>query len=158
MHTNRKPHNHETTKHSDIASHHRRHHARRCAHRRCADRQSRHQRVCWMDVVLCSVSGTGLAHACSLCTSDSIDRQTVNTTRPNHAPDLRAVAGRNGKGDGIIMDIQPDILDNVPVSAFLSLFVLTTNKCGSALRHTPARNPRLEKADTLGLNIASHTD
>jgi hypothetical protein len=56
------------------------------------------------------------------------------------------------------MDIQPDVDNNFPVSAFLSGLRVMTNHGGSALRPTPARNPRSRKADTLSSLIASHSD
>ena len=92
---------------------------------------------------------------------------------PSH---LGRVAGRDGEGDGFVVDVQPDVqraarrrgvlrLDRsvrefirVHVSAFLSGLSLTTNHGGSALRPTPARNPRSRKADTLTRFIASHSD
>ena len=74
------------------------------------------------------------------------------------APHFGGITGREGNGDGVIVDIQSDVVDNVPVSAFLSLFWLTAKQCGSALRHTPGRNPRSRKADTLGSLITSHSD
>ena len=92
------------------------------------------------------------------------------------APHLRAVTGRNGNGDRVVVDIHADeererraravlSLDSgtglecsFHVSAFLSLFVLLTRQCGSALRHTPARNPRSRKADSFSPTIASQSD
>ena len=69
------------------------------------------------------------------------------------------VVGRlDGNGDGVVMDIQPDVIDKVHVSAFLSLFCLTTKQCGSALRPTPGRNPRSGKAGILIRPMASHGD
>jgi hypothetical protein len=47
------------------------------------------------------------------------------------------------------VDIHPDVSDKVYVSAFLSLFELTTKQGGSALRLAPARNSRFGKPDTL---------
>jgi hypothetical protein len=74
------------------------------------------------------------------------------------APHLRRVAGREGDGDGIVVDVQADVDHNFHVSAFLSGLCLTTNHCGSAHRHTPGRNPRSREADTLAFFIASHSD
>jgi len=73
-------------------------------------------------------------------------------------PHLRTVTGGEGNGEGVVMDIQPEVNNNLPVSAFLSGLSLTTNHCGSAHRLTPARNPRPRKADTLRSPIASHSD
>ena len=66
--------------------------------------------------------------------------------------------GREGNGDGVVVDIKSDVLDKVHVSAFLSGLSLTTNHGGSALRPPPARHPPSRKADTLRPPIASHTD
>ena len=71
---------------------------------------------------------------------------------------LGGITGRDGTGDGVIVDIQSDVEDNVHVSAFLSVLSLTTNHCGSALRPLPGRHPRSRKADTLGSLITSHSD
>ena len=71
---------------------------------------------------------------------------------------LGAVRGRDGNGDGVIVDIQADVLDKVHVSAFLSVLSFTDQHCGSALRLTPARHPRSGRADTLAFTIASHSD
>jgi len=78
----------------------------------------------------------------------------------NDAPaaHFRAVTGGEGNGDRVVMDIQPEVDNNLHVSAFLSGLSLTTNHCGSALRLTPARNPRPRKADTLPSPLASHSD
>ncbi len=73
-------------------------------------------------------------------------------------PHLGFVTGGNGNGDGIVVDVQPEVMDNLSVSAFLSGLSLTTNHCGSPLRHTSGRNPRSRKADTLRSPIASHCD
>lgn len=54
-----------------------------------------------------------------------------------------------GKWPGLVVDIHPDVSDMVYVSAFLSLFELTTKQGGSAFRPTRARNPRFGKPDTL---------
>ena len=74
------------------------------------------------------------------------------------APHLRVVRGCNAKSDGVVMDIQPDVLDKVHVSVVLSLLSLTDQQGGSALRLVPARNPRSRKADTSPSPIASHSD
>ena len=95
---------------------------------------------------------------CALPLLDELEHVFMPPADHAVTPHLHAVTGRNGNGDRIIVDIQPDILDNFHMSAFLSLFVLTTHNCGSALRHTPAPNPRFGKADTLRSFIASHTD
>ena len=74
------------------------------------------------------------------------------------AAHLAVVWGCDGNGDGVVMDISPDVIDKVHVSAFLSLFCLTTNHCGSALRLTPARDPRSGKAGTLFRPMPGHGD
>ena len=74
------------------------------------------------------------------------------------APHLRALARGQGNGHGIVVDVQPEVEHNFQMSAFLSWFELTTNHCGSALRLTPARNPRSGEADTFAFLIASHSD
>ena len=43
------------------------------------------------------------------------------------------------------------------VSAFLSMFAFPAKHWGSALRLTPARNPRSRKADTASRLMTSHT-
>ena len=73
-------------------------------------------------------------------------------------PHLRPVGGREGNGDGVVVDIQADVDNNFHVSAFLSGLSLTTNHGGSAHRLTSGRNPRSRKADTLTSPIASHSD
>ena len=70
-----------------------------------------------------------------------------------------AVSPENQRRDAV--DIQPELVDNVHVSAFLSLFELTTKPGDAARRLRPGRNPSRqsrEKADTLRLPIASHSD
>src|SRR5215203_631293 len=56
------------------------------------------------------------------------------------------------------MDIQPDVMDKVYVTAFLSLFCSTTEQCASALWPAPRRNPRSGKAGTLFRSMAGHGD
>jgi hypothetical protein len=46
----------------------------------------------------------------------------------------------------------------VHVSAFLSGLSLTTNRCGSARRHRPARDPRSPKPDAPSRFIVSQGD
>jgi hypothetical protein len=59
-----------------------------------------------------------------------------------------AVSGRTKRvTDGVGMDIQSDVMDNVHVS-FLSSFCFTDKQDGPALRQMPARFPRLRSADT----------
>jgi len=73
------------------------------------------------------------------------------------APHLGGITGRDGKGDGVIVDIQAEEEDNVHVSAFLSWLSLLDQQGGSAHRPTPGRNPRSRKADPLRSPIASHS-
>jgi len=61
-------------------------------------------------------------------------------------------------GDGVVVDIQAKVVDNVPVTAFPSLFESMTQPYGSAHRLAPGRNTRSRKADILGSPIARHGD
>ena len=64
-------------------------------------------------------------------------RVVMRAAEETPAAHLSAVSARDGSGDGVVMDIQADVEDNVHVSAFLSGLCLTDQTCGSALRPTP---------------------
>ena len=77
---------------------------------------------------------------------------------PRDSPDEAGELARDGNGDRLVMDIQPELVDNFHVLASLSWFELTTQHRGSAHRLTPGRSTRSLKADTLGSPVARHGD
>ena len=56
------------------------------------------------------------------------------------------------------MDAEAEVVDNVPVFAFLSWFGLSTQHRGSAHRLMPRRKSRSRRADTLIRFIAADSD
>ena len=77
---------------------------------------------------------------------------------PRDSPDEAGELARDGNGDRVVMDIQPEVVDNFHVLAFLSWFESMTQQCGSASRLRSGCNPRSLKADTLGSPVARHGD